>query len=153
MNLALFYTIETQSGHRISLTKYHLIGIESPKETFHFKFAKDIVKEDSLYIYRNNLIECSPVINITIEIKEGYYSPLTIDGSLLINDILTSCYAHIEHHDQAQFIFFPLRIFYRLISFFNLKNEVFFRNSQGLHWIISLLFHWTRLFRSELLFF
>lgn len=151
--LALFYKIRTKSGHEISLTKYHLIGIESFEKNFHFKFAKDIRKDDFLYIYHHHQIQCSPVVNITIEIQQGFYSPLTIHGTMLINEILISSYAHVQDHNQAQIIFFPLRIFYRMSSFFNFKGRVFSENSnEGLHWIISLLFHWTRTFRSEVLF-
>lgn len=153
MNLALFYRIKSESGHEISLTKYHLIGIESSNENFHFKFAKDVQRGDYLYILINNQIQCSPIINITIEMKGGYYSPLTTKGTLLINQILTSSYAHIQSHHQAQFIFYPIRLFYRIISFLHLKDRFFNNmNNDELHWIVSVLIHWTRIFRPKHLF-
>lgn len=149
----MFYRIQSQSGHEISLTKYHLIGIESFKESFHFKFAKDVQKGDYLYILINNQVQCSSIVNITVEMKHGYYSPLTTQGTLLVNQILTSSYAHIQSHSQAQVIFYPVRLLYRISSFLNLKDR-FFNNidNDELHWIVSILFHWTRIFRPKHLF-
>ena len=78
--------------HEISLTKYHFIGIETSNGNFHYQFAKDVQIDNYLYILINNQIQCSPVVNITIEMKQDYYFPLTIHGTLLINLILTSAF-------------------------------------------------------------
>ena len=83
--------------------------------------------------------------------KRGYYSPLTAQGTLLINQILASSYAHIRSHHQAQLIFYPIRLFYRIISFLDL-NDRFCNNTDELHWIVSILFHWTRIFRPKHIF-
>jgi hypothetical protein len=151
--LALFYTLKTKLGHQISLTEYHLIPIKSFNEDFHYKFANEIETGDLLYIVLNNQIQLSPVINITIEIKKGYYSPLTMKGTLVVNQILASSFAHVRDHHLAQFYFFPLRFYYKLTQLIYLNDLFLNNNSHGLHWIISIIFHLTRYFRPQILFF
>jgi hypothetical protein len=46
--------------------------------------AKDIKLNDRFYVFINNQLESSSVINITIEIKTGYFAPLTMTGRLII---------------------------------------------------------------------
>lgn len=81
-SLAIFYNFETASGHKISLTGHHLIPINSLNNQINYTAAKQVQLGDQLYIHNNhnNQLEYSPVINITIELKTGYYAPLTMTG-------------------------------------------------------------------------
>jgi len=45
--------------------------------------AKDVKLNDRFYVFINNQLESSSVINITIEIKTGYFAPLTMTGRLI----------------------------------------------------------------------
>jgi hypothetical protein len=44
--------------------------------------AKDVKLGDRFYVLINGQLEYSPVINITIELKTGYFAPLTMTGRL-----------------------------------------------------------------------
>ncbi len=78
--LARFYTFNTASGHQISLTGLHLIPIVYSNQTMDYIPAKNVQLGDRFYVLINEQIEFSPVINITIEIKRGYFAPLTMTG-------------------------------------------------------------------------
>lgn len=100
--LALFYKLTTDSGNEISLTANHLIPIINSNGNKNYLFAKQIKIGDCLLILFNGKLKYSPVINITIEMKKGYYAPLTMKGTLLINNVLASCFANINNHHLAQ---------------------------------------------------
>ncbi len=78
--LARFYTFNTASGHQISLTGLHLIPIVYSNNTIDYIPARNVQLGDRFYVRMNQQIESSPVINITIEIKQGYFAPLTMTG-------------------------------------------------------------------------
>ncbi|CAF1210578.1 unnamed protein product [Rotaria sordida] len=149
---ALFYKLRTESGHEISLTDFHLIPIISSNGNQTYLAAKHIQIGDFLYVLFNDKLQYSPVINITIEIKKGYYAPLTMKGTLLVNDVLASCFAYAKNHHLAQLYMFPFRLYYKLTRFFYLNDSFNNYKSEGLHWIIAIMFDFARYFRPETLF-
>ncbi|CAF3769700.1 unnamed protein product [Rotaria magnacalcarata] len=148
----VFYKLITKSGHEISLTEYHLIPILNSNQNQIYLFAKQIQIGDFLYVVSNDLLNYSPVINITVEIKKGYYAPLTIKGTLLVNDVLASCFAYAKNHHSAQFYMFPFRFYYKLTRAFNFTDPLKNHNSEGLHWFIKIMFNFAKYFRPDTLF-
>lgn len=45
----------------------------------------------------NKLEDWQPIINISEFNSTGIYAPLTTTGTLLVNNILVSCYANLEN--------------------------------------------------------
>ncbi|CAF4004863.1 unnamed protein product [Rotaria sp. Silwood1] len=77
---AQFYTFATDSGHKISLTGLHLIPIISSNNKMNYIAAREVQLGDQLYALVNGHMKSSPIRNITIEIKNGYFAPLTLTG-------------------------------------------------------------------------
>jgi hypothetical protein len=77
---ARFYRFNTISGHEISLTGLHLIPIVYSNNTIDYIPAREVKLGDRFYVLMNNQLESSSVINITIELKKGYFAPLTLTG-------------------------------------------------------------------------
>lgn len=131
-----FYTIKTESNHKISLTEYHLIPIEYFPNQRKYLFAKQIQIGDFLFISNkgNNSIEItkSKVIEIVRENKEGFYSPLTTDGTLLVNGILVSSYAHVYDHWLAHQSMILIRLVYRLSQYLYVNKYLFSNSFQQL---------------------
>jgi hypothetical protein len=146
--LALFYVLKTSCDNEISLTGYHLIGIISSQGNINYKIAKQIQIGDLLL--NENLKPC-PVTNITIQIKKGYYSPLTMKGTLIVNQILASSFAHVKNHDWAQFAMFPIRYYYKLTRFIHLNDPFYIQKSEGLNWFIKIMFYCVRYFQPSIL--
>ena len=46
-----------------------------------------------------------------ISLFSGAFSPLTLEGQIMADDVLSSCYAHFSDHDLIQFAMTPLRWF------------------------------------------
>lgn len=78
--LAIFHTITTTSGHKVSLTAFHLLATVTKDDEIKYKLAKDIKEDDILRVVINDKIYLSPVNNITMEMKTGFYAPLTMTG-------------------------------------------------------------------------
>ena len=78
--LAMFHTIVTASGHKLSLTGLHLLPTVSKDDALIYKPAKDIKASDVLRVVINDEVSSSAVINVTMEVKRAYYAPLTTSG-------------------------------------------------------------------------
>ncbi len=76
----MFHTIITASGHKISLTGLHLIATITNEGEIEYKSAKDVKQGDSLRVVSDGEVYSSVVNNVTMEVKRGYYAPLTTTG-------------------------------------------------------------------------
>jgi hypothetical protein len=129
--LALFYTFTTETGHQISLTSEHLIYIGN--QTYIQARHVDS-KQHSLYIMgQNGHLEASRIRSIDIQLKQGYATPITQHGTLIVNNVSSSCYSSIYHHHLGHMAMAPLRWLYQAKQIFGIvnKNEM---NENGIHW-------------------
>jgi len=62
----------------------------------------------------NSTLVPDPVVSIREVTKKGYSTPLTASGSIVVGDVLASCYASYGNHEVAHLFFSPLRISSRL---------------------------------------
>ena len=76
----MFHTIVTASGHKVSLTALHLIATISTDVAISYKSAKDVKVGDVLRVVTSGEVYSSTVSNVTMEVKEGFYAPLTLAG-------------------------------------------------------------------------
>ena len=81
--IAMFYTIVTASGHRVSLTSLHLIAAVTYDGYITYIPAKNIKNGDNLRVVTNGRVYSSSIIDIIKEIKFGYYAPLSITGNIV----------------------------------------------------------------------
>ena len=76
---ALFYSIETETGHRLSLTGSHFIAVNHQDR---FLAANQIKARDIVYVNDQGQIRPVTVRNVTEEYKVGYFTPMTGQGEL-----------------------------------------------------------------------
>ena len=141
--LAIFYKFKTESGHEISLTPEHLIYIGNQT----FIQARDVdKKEHSLFVQDSDgqLIQ-TRIKSVEIQLQHGYVTPITEHGTLLVNNITSSCYASIYHHSLGHAAMAPLRWIHKIKQIFGLnKNNQM--NDVGLHWYPRALNNFVHLF-------
>lgn len=90
-SLALFYSIETETGHRVSLTGQHFIAVNHPDQ---YLPANQIKSRDIVYIHSQGELQSVMVRNISEEYRVGYFTPMTGQGkkpSQGLNLYFTSC--------------------------------------------------------------
>jgi hypothetical protein len=129
--LALFYTFTTETGHQLSLTAEHLIYIGNQT----YIQARHIdSKQHTLFIVgKKGQLEPSRIRSIDIQLKQGYAAPITQHGTLLVNNVSSSCYASIYHHYIGHLAMAPLRWIHQVKQILGLikTNET---HKNGIHW-------------------
>jgi hedgehog protein len=120
-----FLRVMTSSGAEVKLTPSHLIMRRVGTGT-EAVFAGRLSPGDTLLVRREGSLVEDAVLSIVSLEEEGVFAPLTRSGTLLVDDVLASCYAVIESQSIAHAVFAPIRLydnaaeallrFYRLIS-------------------------------------
>jgi hypothetical protein len=136
----LFFTITTASGHGLSLTALHLIPIVSSSGKLDYLPASQVQVGDNLYVVSNGELEQSPVTNVTTESKKGYFAPLTMKGTLLVNGVLVSCFASVKSHEWAQLFMAPFRWYYNLAWLLSQTDPFGSHEMDGVHWVARIMY-------------
>lgn len=139
----LFYTIETESGAALSLTAAHLLFVaegncsgSEPRGQLRTVFASEVQLGQCVVLAQGPGQEgsLSRVTRIQLQEDTGVFAPLTLHGTVAVNDIVSSCYATMDEHWLAHVAFGPLRALHRW-------GGPMGHQAEGLHWYSSLL-HW-----------
>ncbi|CAF0753367.1 unnamed protein product [Adineta steineri] len=145
---ALFYSIETVTGHRLSLTGNHFIAVGNNER---FLPANQIKANDIVFIHVHGQLQPVTVRNITEEYKIGYFTPMTGQGTLIVNGMAASCYSSVISHDLAQYILAPLRWWYRFAKFFSVEQPFEYSPDNGIHWIPKVMLQITEKYLPNVL--
>lgn len=158
----LYVVITTEKKEQIVLTSSHLIFItdeKTPKidvSSSYVTFAKNVEVGHFVFVKNNSSkIELQKVINVTAIVETEHYAPLTEEGSIVVNNVVASCYAMIESQEIAHAAFQPMRMllnskaaalhFLKAVNCIPLKakgiaRKVDYENARGVHWYAELLY-------------
>ncbi|GAV09860.1 hypothetical protein RvY_19332 [Ramazzottius varieornatus] len=120
---ALFLSIQTEDGKKLTLTPSHLLHLQTEQGSIVSRFARDISIGDKLLTMASAwtagqrvtndgvsmITKADKVIGIEEEISVGSLAPLTRHGTILVNAVSASCYAAIDNTEMAHAAFAPLR--------------------------------------------
>lgn len=155
----LFYVIETQKPRtRLLLTAAHLLFVVPPQNNSQPLpiFASRVQPGQYVYVLDQGGQMLLPAAVHSVSLQEeasGVYAPLTAQGTILINQVLTSCYAVIEEHSWAHWAFAPFRLAHTLLVMLDptgLTSPLLFpiagsdNATIGVHWYSRLLYHLGR---------
>ncbi|XP_077159587.1 sonic hedgehog protein isoform X1 [Paroedura picta] len=152
----VFYVIETQKPRtRLLLTAAHLLFV-APRQNHSQPqpiFASRVRPGHRVYVLGKGgqtLIQAT-VHRVSLqEEASGAYAPLTAQGTLLINQVLASCYAVIEEHSWAHWAFAPFRVIHALLAMLPPGGHPHpslsppaapSEATAGIHWYSHLLYH------------
>lgn len=109
---ALFQVIYDSFGNSLSLTSSHLLFIQNRG----YINAAKVQIGDNLRIYSTELKKFNDfkVDKISFDFTTGFIAPLTNEGTLLVNNIHTSCYAEINSHLVADLAVTPMKLWYKI---------------------------------------
>lgn len=114
-----YLRIRTELGRTIKLTPSHLLlrtknNDSSVKEPV---YADEIRVGDQLYV-RHEGREFVPdtVVHIEWFFEMGVYAPLTRTGTIVVDDVLASCYAVIHSQTLAHVAFAPYRLYANILD-------------------------------------
>lgn len=140
----LFYVIETESGEKITLTAAHLlfVGQNDTDNTDEMSavFASQVQTGQTVFVFdaERRRLEPACVKRIFTHEYEGSFAPVTVQGTVVVDQVLASCYAVIQDHDLAHWALAPVRFFYWVNSL--LYQRPTSAQPDGVHWYSKILF-------------
>ena len=109
-----FREIYLADGKALAISENHLIFSNTKNQS---KMAADLVPGDLLFTLGVESTQKGDAISeITDVIKRGFFCPITEEGTIIVNNILCSCYAScqrflgIDPHNFAHAWLFPMRL-------------------------------------------
>lgn len=160
----VFVNIETRSSKEITTTPAHLLlvvrgsvqnaSIDDVEITFaeHVRVGdRLLVRTNSNFSSNSSKLELEEVVRVDAKLLVGVFAPLTVEGTIVVDDIVASCYAVINSQTIANFAFAPVRflthvkqLWFDLMTFTGWVTEesvVKAKNSQhGVHWYPRMLY-------------
>jgi hedgehog protein len=97
----------------IELSARHLIH----RHNDGFVWAEKLEKGDEILVLsskHSNKTNWEEIIDINEVDKQGLMAPLTEQGTIIVNNVHTSCYALVRSHTLAHFALAPYRLYRRL---------------------------------------
>ncbi|XP_050438986.1 sonic hedgehog protein [Adelges cooleyi] len=115
-----YVTLVTESGKSITATPSHLVlRWEKPERSQVWDanpvLAKSIRVNDTLLTVVDGkagrkALRTERVVEVRHMERRGLYAPLTVDGTVIVDDIVASCYAVIHSQRIAHWAFLPARM-------------------------------------------
>lgn len=96
-----YLKITTFTKKILKITEDHLLFVEKEGEATTIP-ARDVTIADTVFV-RGDLgaLERDAVQNISHVHEKGVYAPVTLSGTILVNDVLTSCYFDVLSHESS----------------------------------------------------
>ncbi|XP_076577678.1 sonic hedgehog protein [Chaetodon auriga] len=141
----LFYVIETDSGQKITLTAAHLLFVghnSTREERMSAIFASQVQRGQKVFVFDAERSRLEPVTvkRIYTQEHEGSFAPVTVQGTVVVDQVLASCYAVIEDHVLAHWALAPVRLAHWVSSLlFSSQPQVSAQND-GVHWYSKILY-------------
>lgn len=107
-----YLNIQTEEGSKILISPCHLIFASSKADETSgaFVFASELKLGDFVLSVSSRTKQLEKVRSVTSIVRDSVFAPLTANGTIVVDDIYVSCYAHIDSHTMAHGAFLPLRI-------------------------------------------
>lgn len=108
-----FLSITTTKNNNLKITEDHLLFVEKNGLSQAIP-ARDVKIGDTVYVKHNGLMKTATVQDISTVYEKGVYAPVTRSGTILINDVHTSCYFDVLSHKLSQRAMAVPRAVYRV---------------------------------------
>ncbi len=110
-----YFSLHTDNGRNISLTPSHLIYAGNSRDVNARPerpvFAKDVVSGQYVFTVNSDSheVQVSQVTRVEVRTESGYVAPLTKHGTIVVDDVVASCYARVKSQTIAHAAFWPVR--------------------------------------------
>ena len=108
-----FLSITTTKNNNLKITGDHLLFVEKNGLSQAIP-ARDVKIGDTVYVKQNGLMKTATVQDISTVYEKGVYAPVTRSGTILINDVHTSCYFDVLSHKWSHRAMAVPRAVYRV---------------------------------------
>lgn len=115
-----YVTLVTDTGKSITATPTHLVLRWEKPERSQIRHANPVyakrvrVNDTLLTVVENGAgdrrLRTERVVDVRHAEKNGLYAPLTVDGTVVVDDVVASCYAVLDNQWLAHLAFLPARM-------------------------------------------
>lgn len=133
------FQFTTSNGTVLTLSDEHLLFLAPERKAI---LAKHVKTGHRLFLAKNDDYVQESIIDVTRRDVEGLYSPLTPSGTILVNDVLVSCYSQIEDHELMHRVVSWLMPLTASLNFWDVKGSG--SSHDGIHWLGEALWHHFR---------
>ncbi|CAD5212105.1 unnamed protein product [Bursaphelenchus okinawaensis] len=127
-----FIQLNTESGKTLSLTQLHLLPFgdcEEMEESIQKGDDTDEWIRKSKFSYKAQQGQCvlsldsegrvtaDKIVKVGRRYSKGIYSPVTVEGAIVTNDILSSCFSQLESHSAQKMAFDLLIRIYNVFGY------------------------------------
>ncbi|KAL9985832.1 hypothetical protein ACROYT_G008280 [Oculina patagonica] len=95
-----FLEITTMKNNILKITEDHLMFVEKTGQAAAIP-ARDVKVGDTVYVKGKHGIEKDAVQSISSVYEKGVYAPVTLSGTILVNNVHTSCYFDVLSHEWS----------------------------------------------------
>ncbi|KAM0727281.1 Sonic hedgehog protein [Formica fusca] len=148
-----FVRLTTESRRVLTLTPAHLVPVEGSSSIFAARVQpgdRILVSDVATRNDTSGYLRWDKVVETKLVLEKGVFAPLTTEGTVVVDDVVASCYAVIDSQTVAHYAFLPLRIWNSVTSFFVQRlddaprvrgqNEDSQPTKEGVHWYASMLY-------------
>lgn len=120
-----FVEIRTERGSKITVTPAHLllstslISSQNVQRVQKYVFADRIQEGDFLLVNINGSLVPDRVQFVSATLSRGVFAPLTAEGTIVVDNIVASCYALVDSQFVAHYSFMPVRLYNVLKNWFS----------------------------------
>lgn len=120
-----FVQIQTERGSKITVTPAHLllstslITSQNVQRQQRYMFADRIQEGDYLLVNINGTLVPDRVQHVSATLSRGVFAPLTAEGTIVVDNVVASCYALIDSQFVAHLSFMPVRLYNFLKHWFS----------------------------------
>jgi len=135
-----YLRITTLTNKTLTLSMNHLLPVLAPNATQQeFIFSKEVRPQyHEVYVFDDgggggSRVSKSLVASVEVVGGVGAYAPLTMEGTIVVDDVFASCYASFPNHWVSHYVFIVWRTLYTLLSQL-LDMSLYQSLSDGVHW-------------------
>lgn len=132
-----FVEIRTERGSKITVTPAHLLlstsllSTQNVQRRQKYVFADRIQEGDFLLVNINGSLVPDRVRTVSATLSRGVYAPLTAEGTIVVDNVVASCYALIDSQLVAHLSFMPFRLYNVVRNWFSGGQETTTTTSSG----------------------
>lgn len=135
-----FHRIETQDPpRRLTLTAAHLLFVgDNTTGPMEAVFASRVRPGQYVLAAEGTELRPARITAVSELVDVGAYAPLTRHGTVVVDDVVASCFALVQEQRLSQLAFWPLRLYHSLTGGHRTHPE-------GVHWYPVLLYRLGRM--------
>ncbi|VDK46498.1 unnamed protein product [Anisakis simplex] len=129
---AKFVELKTASGRSLTLTELHLLPLGECEQMRSKLLTVGSIDEwlrKSRFAYKARRGDCvlavsqtgqlfaDPITKIGRRLLKGIYSPITVEGSIVTDGVLASCFSQVESHFVQKLVYDFMMLFYRTFDY------------------------------------